>query len=68
MEILEPRAEVKVFFFRKMNKSVLKEIFSEAKKVGRFIADKDVHLKLCDSMIPLPQRTMGGFMSPLRDS
>jgi len=39
---------------------------SKAQKIGRFIADKEVTVKECDSMIPLKRRTAGGFMSPLK--
>ncbi|UCC57815.1 MAG: AlkZ family DNA glycosylase [Candidatus Bathyarchaeum sp.] len=59
---------VKILLFEDAEDSVLTEIRSKAQKIGRFIADKEVQINECDSMIPLPRRTAGGFMSPLRDS
>ena len=59
---------VKILLFEDAENSVLHEIRSKAQKIGKFIAGKEVQIKECDSMIPLPRRTAGGFMSPLRDS
>jgi hypothetical protein len=57
---------VKIFLFSRVNPEVSKEIQSKAKKIGKFISGKDVQVKRCRSMIPLTERTMGGFMSPLK--
>jgi len=47
------------------SKRVIKE---EAAKVGAFITEKEVKVMEVKKMVPLPERTAGGFMSPLRDS
>jgi hypothetical protein len=52
--------------FEKARSNVLREIYSKAKKIGKFISGKEVQIKQCRSMVPLTERTMGGFMSPLR--
>jgi len=62
----EPLA--KLFLFESVGSDVLDEINLHAHKTGEFIAGKRVQVKKCSSMIPLTQRTAGGFMSPLRES
>ncbi len=57
---------VKIYLFEKAGKTLLKRIYSEASRIGKFIADKEVHTKECKHMISLRERTLGGFMSPLR--
>jgi hypothetical protein len=59
---------VKIFLFEEIEGSVLKEIRLKAQKIGKFIADKEVKIKECDSMVPLNSRSPGGVMSPLKDS
>lgn len=61
----KPEAIVKLYFFREVNKDILKEVQKNAKKVGEFIFDREVRIKECDSMVPLDKRTAGGFMTPL---
>lgn len=62
----EKEPTVKILLFKKAKSGVSKEIYSKAKKIGKFISSKDVRIKQCRSMVPLKERTMGGFMSPLR--
>ena len=57
---------VKIFLFNDIKATILKEIYSKARNVGTFISGKEVKIKKCDHMIPLSQRTAGGFMSPLK--
>lgn len=57
---------VKIFLFDEVEENVLNEIYLKAQDIGRFIADKEVEIRECDSMIPLTRRTAGGVMSPLR--
>jgi len=64
MEDMEPL--VKIFLFEEVKGSVLREIYLKAQKIGKFIADKEVQIKECDSMVPLTRRTAGGVMSPLK--
>lgn len=58
---------VKILFFEKVENRVLTEIYSKAEKIGKFITGGEVKIKECDSMVPLTQRTAGGFMSPLKN-
>jgi len=58
---------MKIFLFKDVKAIILKEIHSIAKDVGPFLSGKEVQIKECDSMIPLPQRTAGGVMSPLKN-
>ncbi len=64
----KPKAMVKIYLFKKVIKDVKSEIRKKAQEIGSFIADSDVKVKECKSMKPLPKRTAGGFMSPLKDS
>jgi len=59
---------IKIFLFDRAEVDVLKEVQVKAKSVGAFISGKEVKVKECSSMIPLTQRTAGGFISPLRGS
>jgi len=58
---------VTILLFEQVENSILTEIYSKAQQIGKFIADKEVEVKECDSMIPLTRRTAGGFMSPLKN-
>ena len=58
---------VNFLIFEQLENSVLTEIYSKAQKIGKFITDKEVEVKECDSMLPLTRRTAGGFMSPLKN-
>jgi hypothetical protein len=57
----------KIFYLTAVDKDVQKKIRAKVSDVGKFIAEKPVHVKVCDSMVPLPHRTAGSFMSPLKD-
>lgn len=59
--------EIKFHLFEKAGAEVKKIITSKATQLGHFIFGKEPHIRECDSMVPLDQRTMGGFMSPLKD-
>ena len=58
--------EIRYYLFKKVDPVVKDVLHSRAKKIGRFVFDKDPRILEKDSMIPLNQRTMGGFISPLR--
>jgi len=58
--------EIRYYLFKKIDPVVKDVLHSRAKKIGRFVFDKNPRILEKDSMIPLNQRTMGGFMSPLR--
>ncbi|TET91345.1 MAG: winged helix DNA-binding domain-containing protein [Methanomassiliicoccales archaeon] len=59
---------VKLYLLEKVDSSLSKTLRRKAKDIGKFIAEKDVRTKECDSMIPLTERTMGSFMTPLKFS
>jgi hypothetical protein len=58
--------EVKFYLFKSAGADKKKIINSKAARLGHFIFDKEPRIRECNSMIPLNQRTMGGFMSPLK--
>lgn len=57
---------IKLYFLEEIHERVIREIYTEAQRIGRFVTHKKVLVKQCDTMIPLPQRTAGSFMSPLK--
>jgi hypothetical protein len=63
-----PKPTVKLFLFHKLEKKLLRLVESRARAMGKFIGDKTVAIEMCDQMVPLTQRTAGGFMSPLGPS
>jgi hypothetical protein len=63
----EKEPMVKLFFFADVEDDMLNEIYTEASRMGKFIADKKVDIKKCTSMVPLTKRAYGGFMAPLKD-
>jgi hypothetical protein len=63
-DVEEPLA--KIFYLTALEKDVRKKIHSKVSDMGKFITEKPVQIKVCDSMVPLPKRTAGSFMSPLK--
>ncbi len=62
----KPDPIVKIFLFRD-NENISKEIERKSKEIGNFIYEKEVEIKRCGDMTPLTKRTVGSFMSPLKD-
>ncbi|MBN1288433.1 MAG: AlkZ family DNA glycosylase [Actinobacteria bacterium] len=62
----EKERVIKVLLFGQLPRYVIKKTSSLARKLGRFITGDEVQVLFCDSMVPLPRRTAGGFMSPLK--
>lgn len=58
---------VKVHLFSEENGAVLRNVKRRALQIGGFIVGGKVEFKECKDMVPLTERTAGGFMSPLRD-
>lgn len=58
---------VKIFYLKDVGKDISKKVRSKASDVGKFLAEKPVQVKVCDSIVPLFKRTAGSFMSPLKD-
>lgn len=63
----KPYPTVKFLLFRAINQKSREKIYLESKKFGNFITDKKVEVKECKGMIPLTSRTVGSFMSPLKN-
>jgi dUTPase len=57
---------VKIFLFQEIGKNLRDEIFTQAERLGEFIAEAKVKVKECESMVPLTERTAGSMMSPLK--
>lgn len=57
---------VKLCLFKAVGRAVLDEINSQGRAAGRFIAEREVELRQCESMVPLTERTAGAVMSPLK--
>ena len=64
----KPEPLIKLFFFKKPGSSVVKKAAACAIKMGSFILNKEPEIKTCECMRPLSERTMGGFMSPLKEN
>ena len=58
---------MKYLMFENVGTEAKEVIVKKAKTLGKFVTDKEVKVKECNSMVKLPERTAGGFMSPLRD-
>lgn len=58
---------VKIFYLKNVGIDIGKKVHSKTSDMGRFLAEKPVQIKVCDSMVPLFNRTVGSFMSPLKD-
>ncbi|MFX1306945.1 MAG: DNA glycosylase AlkZ-like family protein [Promethearchaeota archaeon] len=63
----KPKPTLKFHLFNPIEKDILDELYSKANKIGEFYFDKKIEIKECPSMIPLTERTAGGFMSPLKN-
>jgi hypothetical protein len=60
------RPAVKLFLLERVEAAKRERIWAAAANVGRFIADSEVDIVECGSMVPLTERTAGGMMSPLK--
>jgi hypothetical protein len=58
---------MKLYLFEKMPSDLREKVGAHAACTGAFIAGDDADIRFCASMVPLPQRTAGGFMRPLKD-
>ncbi|MEJ2294730.1 MAG: hypothetical protein P8Y23_08160, partial [Candidatus Lokiarchaeota archaeon] len=63
-----PKPVFKLYFFTEVNQTTFKEITIKAKELAEFITGKELRIEICKSMIPLTEKAMGGFMSPLKSS
>ncbi|MFX0031010.1 MAG: DNA glycosylase AlkZ-like family protein, partial [Candidatus Hermodarchaeota archaeon] len=63
----EPEPTVKLHLIKPIKQQLLEELYSKAQKIGMFIFEKNVKIKEYESMIPLTERTAGGFMTPLKE-
>lgn len=58
--------EMKIFLFKKLLDSVKQQVELKAQAMGEFITGAEVRVREVGSMVPLSERTVGGFMSPLK--
>ena len=65
----KPKTVVKLYFFKKQNKQTIEKVQKMARKLGRFVTGAaDVNkIQMCPKMVPLPERTAGSMMTPLKD-
>lgn len=59
---------MKVLFFREVKAEITEEVYAKASNMGTFVSGGEVKVVECTSMVPLTERTAGGFMSPLKGS
>jgi hypothetical protein len=57
---------IKLLVFCPVAADLRHRICEHAQRLGKFIADGDIEVKECTSMVPLTRRSAGGFMSPLK--
>jgi len=58
---------IKLLFFFPIASDRVKKIHEVALRLGKFIAETDVEVQECESMVPLTRRSAGSFLSPLRE-
>ena len=63
----KPNPLIKLHLFKEIKEELMKKIEAQGKKIGKFLTGENVKIKECEEMIPLSKRTMGGFMSPLKN-
>lgn len=59
--------EIKFHLFENTGTDTKKILTSKATQLGCFIFNREPKIKECGAMVSLKQRTLGGFMSPLKD-
>ena len=57
---------VKLHLFHRLEPGLKDQVRHKAAEVGRFLAGGATRICECPAMVPLPQRTAGSFMSPLK--
>jgi hypothetical protein len=63
----KPVPTIKFHLFQSIDEDLLDELYSKIQRIGEFYFDEKVLIKECKSMIPLTERTAGGFMTPLKN-
>jgi hypothetical protein len=63
----KPEPTIKFHLFQSIEGDLLDELYSKIQRIGEFYFDEKVLIKECKSMIPLTERTAGGFMTPLKN-
>ncbi len=62
----KPEPVMKIMLLSSVERGFLRKIRESAVAMGRFVTDDDVKVRECRSMVPLTERTAGGFMTPLK--
>ena len=63
----KPAAIIKLHLFEKLNEEIMNKIYEEGTRMGNFLSNKKIRLKLCEKMLPLTKRTAGSFLTPLKN-
>jgi uncharacterized protein YcaQ len=58
--------ELRFLLLETIKDDLLEQVCAEAQRLGEFLADGRVVVRHCDAMVPLTERTMGSFLSPLK--
>jgi len=58
---------MKVFYLNEVNNDCKREIAAQAVETGHFISGQAVQVQYCEHMTPLPKRSPGNFMTPLKE-
>ncbi|MCG8569324.1 MAG: winged helix DNA-binding domain-containing protein [Spirochaetes bacterium] len=63
----EKSKKMKVYYFTKQTKKIEEMVIQKLLTWSDFIFGKTVEIQFCQQMIPFSLRTMGSFMSPLKE-
>ncbi len=63
----KPKPKIKYHLFNSLEKDLIAELHSEAIRIGKFYFGEEIQILNCKSMVPLTERTAGGFMTPLKN-
>jgi hypothetical protein len=58
--------ELRFLLLETIEDDLLEQVRAEAQRLGEFLADGGTVVRRCDLMVPLTERTMGSFLSPLK--
>jgi hypothetical protein len=58
--------ELRFLLLETIEDNLLDQVRAEARRLGEFLVAGGAVIRHCDSMVPLTERTMGSFLSPLK--
>jgi hypothetical protein len=59
-------AEMRYLLLETIKSDLLEQMHAEAQRLGEFLTDGEVVVRRCDHMVPLTERPVGSFLSPLK--